>query len=181
MCVLSAAKFLPKGLFLFALICLYFHLVPWDCSSLTLKSMLGLQVSLDVALLIQGVLMTQEVELGFFFFFSGDFLNAYLLFLFVSVCPFCFWTCAFVQEVLLSVDWINFCPVGFEYVLQFLGFFFEVQMFHMLTQSDLVIFNRGILSLGTPDGWAGKRSLAPGGVSQCPHLFQRGAVGTDPP
>ena len=120
-------------------------------------------------------------RVGFFFFFSGDFLNAYLLFLFVSVCPFCFWTCAFVQEVLLSVDWINFCPVGFEYVLQFLGFFFEVQMFHMLTQSDLVIFNRGILSLGTPDGWAGKRSLAPGGVSQCPHLFQRGAVGTDPP
>ena len=68
MCVLSAGKFLPKGLVLFALICLYFHLVPWDCSSLTLKSMLGLQVSLDVALLIQGVLITQEVELGCFFF-----------------------------------------------------------------------------------------------------------------
>ena len=103
-----------------------------------------------------------------------------MLFLFVTLCPFCSWTCVFVQEVLLCVDWINFCPVWFEYVLQFLGGFFEVQMFHMLTQSDLVIFNRGILSLGTPDGWAGKRG-APGGVSQCPHLFQRGAVGTDPP
>lgn len=54
-------------------------------------------------------------------------------------------------------------------------------MFHMLTQSDLVIFNKEILSLGTPDGWAGKWSSAPGGVSQCPHLCQRGAVGTDPP
>ena len=56
---------------------------------------------------------------GVGFFSSGDFLNAYLLFLFVS--PFCCWTYAFVQEVLLSVDWINFCPVGFEYGLRSLG------------------------------------------------------------
>lgn len=120
-------------------------------------------MSLDVALLIEGVLITQEVELGFFL--SGDFLNAYLLFLFVSVCPFCCWTCAFVQEVLLSVDWINFCSVGFGYVLWGLGGFFEMPMFHVLTQSDLIIFNRGILSLSTPDSWAGKRSSVPGGVS----------------
>lgn len=100
---------------------------------------------------------------GVGFFSLGDFLNAYLLFLFVSVCPFCCWTYAFVQEILQSVDWINFCPVGFEYVLRSLGRGFEMPMFHMLTQSDLVIFNRGILSLGTPGGWAGKWSSAPGG------------------
>lgn len=117
-------------------------------------------MSLDAALLIQGVLITQEVELGF----VGDFLNAYLLFLFVSVCPFCCWTCAFVQEVLLSTNWVNFRSVGFEYVLRGLGVF-EMPMFHVLTQSDLLILIEKILSLSTPDSWAGKTVLSTGGVS----------------
>lgn len=149
---------------MFALICLYFHLVPWDCLLITDTGIYaGFIGVLRCCPFNSRCSDYSGGRVGFFL--SGDFLNAYLLFLFVSVCPFCCWTCAFVQEVLLSVDWVNFRSVGFEYVLRGLGVFFEMPMFHVLTQSDLLIFNRGILSLSTPDSWAGKRSSVPGGVS----------------